>query len=65
MEPTTSKSGIAGVNQTEGQSLSPNTKTNTTSKKTDTASTVQDNAALSGTGNKANQPAGYGKSTNR
>jgi hypothetical protein len=65
MEPTNIKSGTTGVSQTEGQSLSPDTRTNTTSKKTDVGGKNQDNAALSGTGNKANQPTGYGKSTNR
>ncbi|MGB6689169.1 MAG: hypothetical protein WBE76_15145 [Terracidiphilus sp.] len=65
MEPTTSKSGTAGASQTEGQSLSPNTKTNTAATKTDTRNATQDNAATGTTGNKANQLAGYGKTTNR
>lgn len=65
MEPTTTKSGTAGAGQTQGQSLSPNTKTKTATNTTDTCATTQDNAALSGAGNKANQPAGYGKTTNR
>jgi hypothetical protein len=65
MEPTTSKSGTAGAGQTEGQSLSPNTKTNTAATKSDRCTTTQDNAATGTTGNKANQATGYGKSTNR
>ena len=65
MEPTTSKSGTTGASQTEGQSLSPDANTDTVSTKTNTRHTTQDNPAINSTGNKANQPAGYGKSTNR